>query len=393
MNIEKEVSKPIFKATLLAISLFIMMPSVISPALPLMEKAFPNIPRVTVELLTTIPNFGEIFGLLINPFLVKKIGRKKVILIGLALVGICGTLPVIVNSFWLIFILRILLGFGIGIYNSLAVSLIMMIYENNKTELNRLLGFQNIMNDVGYIASAFIICYLVTLSWHAVFWVYILAITVFFMFEHFIKVPKKTKHSSGKHFSLSNIKQSFNSNIIYLSILTLLIYIFYMALAYKLPSFIVDFHLGNESMASLMLAVIAITGIPCGIAFNWLYTKLNKWVWVLCMILNALGFYLTSSARNTYVLVAGCIVLGAGFGIVMPYIFKSISLSVPDKLSNLATTLCLIMMDIGAVISPFVISIIAKNSDKALLSSAIFFGIVTLIEVARNMYANLKHKY
>ena len=50
MNIEKEVSKPIFKATLLAISLFIMMPSVISPALPLMEKAFPNIPRVTVEL-------------------------------------------------------------------------------------------------------------------------------------------------------------------------------------------------------------------------------------------------------------------------------------------------------------------------------------------------------
>ena len=82
MDIEKEVSKPIFKATLLAISLFIMMPSVISPALPLMEKAFTmswssSSPAVLIELLTTIPNFGEIFGLLINPFLVKKIGRKK----------------------------------------------------------------------------------------------------------------------------------------------------------------------------------------------------------------------------------------------------------------------------------------------------------------------------
>lgn len=212
------------------------------------------------------------------------------------------------------------------------------------------------------------------------------------MFEHFIKIPKKTKHSSGKYFSLSNIKQAFNSNIIYLSILTLLIYIFYMALAYKLPRFIVGFYLGTESMASVMLAVIAITGIPCGIAFNWFYIKLHQWVWVLCMVLNALGFYLISSARNTFVLVVGCIVLGAGFGIVMPYIFKSISLSVPDQLSNLATTLCLIMMDIGAVISPFVISIIAKNSDKALLSSAIFFGIITLIEVDRNIYTNLKHK-
>ena len=99
MDIEKEVSKPIFKATLLAISLFIMMPSVISPALPLIEKAFPNIPRVTVELLTTIPNFGEIFGLLINPFLVKKIGRKNVILVGFTLVGICGTLPAIINIY------------------------------------------------------------------------------------------------------------------------------------------------------------------------------------------------------------------------------------------------------------------------------------------------------
>ena len=55
------------------------------------------------------------------------------------------------------------------------------------------------MNDVGYIASAFIICYLVTLSWHAVFWVYILAIPVFFMFEHFIKVPSGIL---GKAFSI-----------------------------------------------------------------------------------------------------------------------------------------------------------------------------------------------
>lgn len=98
-----------------------------------------------------------------------------------------------------------------------------------------------------------------------------------------------------------------------------------MALAYKLPRFIVGFYLGTESMASVMLAVIAITGIPCGIAFNWFYIKLHQWVWVLCMVLNALGFYLISSARNTFVLVVGCIVLGAGFGIVMPYIFKSIS--------------------------------------------------------------------
>lgn len=35
-----------------------------------------------------------------------------------------------------------------------------------------------------------------------------------------------------------------------------LIFIFYMALAYKLPSYIDDQHLGSESTASLMMAII-----------------------------------------------------------------------------------------------------------------------------------------
>lgn len=99
MNIEEEAQQPIFKISLLAISLFIMLPGIIGPALPLMEKIFSEIPKVQVELLTTIPNFGEIFGLLLNPCLVRKIGPKRVILLGLGLGGIVGSLPIFINNF------------------------------------------------------------------------------------------------------------------------------------------------------------------------------------------------------------------------------------------------------------------------------------------------------
>ena len=381
MNIKNESSKLMFKVSLLAISLFIMMSAVISPALPLIERAFPNIARVNVELLTTIPNLGQIIGLILNPFLVRKIGKKRVIILGLAIIGITGTLPVIINNFWLIFFLRILLGVGVGIYNSLAVSLLMSIYHNNDVELNQMLGFQNIMNDIGYIVSSLLICYLVTLSWHAVFWVYIFAIPILFMFQKFVKVPKVQHTHNKEHFSLTNFKGKFNSTIIIISIITLLIYIFYMALAYKLPAFIIKFHLGNESTASFMLAVIAIMGIPCGMSFNWLYNRLNKWIWPICLLLNATGFFLISISRDFGILVVGCVILGLGFGLVMPYIFKWISNSAPAKWENLDTTLCLVMMDGGCVASPYVISLITKNSESALLSSAIFFGILMIIEI------------
>ena len=117
-----------FKLSLLAISLFIMMSAVISPALPLMIHAFPTISHVKIELLTTIPNLGMIFGLLISPFLNRKWSPKRIVLISLLIVGVMGTLPVILNNYLLILISRIFLGIGIGSYNSLAVSLIPQLY-------------------------------------------------------------------------------------------------------------------------------------------------------------------------------------------------------------------------------------------------------------------------
>ena len=86
-----------------------MQPGIIGPALPLMEKTFSEIPKVQVELLTTIPNFGEIFGLLLNPWLVRKIGPKRVILLGLG--GIAGSLPIFINNFFLIFIFYMALAY------------------------------------------------------------------------------------------------------------------------------------------------------------------------------------------------------------------------------------------------------------------------------------------
>lgn len=391
MNIEKEAQQPIFKISLLAISLFIMLPGIIGPALPLMEKTFSEIPKVQVELLTTIPNFGEIFGLLLNPWLVRKIGPKRVILLGLGLGGIAGSLPIFINNFWLIFISRILLGIGVGVYNSLAVSLIMGIYRNDNEEVNKLLGYQNIMNNSGYIIAALAISYLVTLSWHAVFLVYAFALPILFLFQYFVKVPKKHSKKKQKEVAHASFKQKFPLTIVWIGILIFLIFIFYMALAYKLPSFIVDFHLGSESTSSLMMALIGFMGIPCGLIFNWLYQRIRQWIWPLCLFLNAAGFYMVSNAHVFSALIIGCIVLGIGFGFVLPYLYKWIDLSADPKWSNLDTTFILIMMDLGCTLSPFVMSLIDKTPQGTLFASFVFFTVLTVVGLVHTIYGQM-HK-
>ncbi|MBU7527618.1 MFS transporter, partial [Lactiplantibacillus pentosus] len=72
----------IFKASLLSISLFLMMAPQIASALPLMYHAFKGVQAAGVQTLSTIPNFGIVAGLLISPFMVRWFHEKATIIIG-----------------------------------------------------------------------------------------------------------------------------------------------------------------------------------------------------------------------------------------------------------------------------------------------------------------------
>ena len=165
-----------FKISLLSISLFLMIAPQISAALPLMYNAFPGVSQSGVETLSTIPNFGIMVGLFVSPFLIRALGQKLTILIGLVITLLAGTFPMYAVAFTPILISRFLLGAGIGLFNSLAVSLIPQFYVDDEEERASMLGFQNVMSSIGAAVSSFLVSYLVTISWHAAFVIYFLVI-------------------------------------------------------------------------------------------------------------------------------------------------------------------------------------------------------------------------
>lgn len=156
----------IFKVSLLSISLFLMMAPQISAALPLMYKAFPGVDPAGVQMLSTVPNFGIVLGLVVSPFLVKFLGQKATIVLGLLITLLTGTFPMYATAYTPILISRFLIGFGIGLFNSLAVSLIPEFYSSHEEELATMIGYQNVMGSVGAAISSFLVSYLVTISWH-----------------------------------------------------------------------------------------------------------------------------------------------------------------------------------------------------------------------------------
>lgn len=129
------------------------MAPAISPALPLMYNAFPGVDRGGVETLATIPNIGIVTGLLISPFLIRLVGEKATIITGLIVTLLAGTFPMYATAYTPILVSRFLIGAGIGLFNSLAVSLIPEFYSREEEELASMIGFQNVMGSVGAAAA------------------------------------------------------------------------------------------------------------------------------------------------------------------------------------------------------------------------------------------------
>ncbi|MFT8901189.1 MFS transporter [Liquorilactobacillus nagelii] len=369
--------KLIFKVSLLSISLFLMMAPQISSALPLMYHAFPGIDKAGVETLSTVPNFGIVVGLLISPILVRIVGQKPTIIAGLLITLVTGTFPMYASAYVPILISRFLIGFGIGLFNSLAVSLIPQFYKSNEEELASMIGFQNVMGSVGAALASFMLSYLVTISWHAAFAIYFLVIPALLLFMFFVPLPKKKTQKSTTIKTVEK-KQTVNGKVVLISILMFFIFMFYMPISFALPSFIVDEGIGTTSTAALIAAISTLVGIPIGASFGFFFKRLHDKVFPLGFALVALGFILISISSNVAFLFVSVIVLGFGFGIGVPYMYNWLDWAAPEGSINLETTVVLVLVNIGCFISPTVINLIGgvfgSTSPRAImvLSAAAF---------------------
>ncbi|RCW16699.1 MFS transporter [Streptococcus gallolyticus] len=369
-----------FKISLLSISLFLMIAPQISAALPLMYDAFPGVSQSGVETLTTIPNVGIMIGLLISPFLIRVLGQKMTVLTGLAITLLAGTFPIYATDYILILLSRLLLGAGIGLFNAMAVSLIPQFYSDNEEERATMLGFQNVMSSIGAAISSFLVSYLVTLSWHAAFMIYFLVIPAFMLFALFVPLTKEDAQPENQ--SENSHKQSINSKVILIAVLMFFIFMFYLPMSYKLPNMILENGIGTSSTAAMVAGFSTLIGIPVGITFGFFFKLLRDKIFPLGFFLVFIGFLVTVFSKNVLVLVIAMVITGIGFGFAVPYMYNWLGWSAPQNSINLATTIVLVMVNIGCFVSPtvmgFLASFLGSDASNTLLVSAIGFALITL---------------
>lgn len=366
---------------LLSASLLVGSAAAINANIPAMAQHFKDVPLSMVEMLTTIPSLFLMISVFISTFIAKRLGYKQTIMLGLAIVMISGLIPLWIDNFIMILMSRGALGFGIGLFNSLLVSMINYFYEPQMR--SSMYGLQSAFEGAGAIFITFLAGQLLKINWQAPFIAYGIAIPVFFIYLKY--VPKVETKDMEENTELQT-QQANQKNSSFLPVLSYVILIFiaamlYMIMGIKIASLMNEVGYGTASDASFVIIVLSLGGISAGLFFGKILKILKQYTTTIGLLLLSLAMLILGMSQHLIMTFIGGFLIGFGFKIFMPSLIDKINNSnIPHK--NLATSLLLVGFNLGVFISPYGSVLIqnligTENLPILFITNALFFMILS----------------
>lgn len=371
MNNQKSLLQ---KGAILSISLMLTSSQAINGVIPQMKQSL-GISQSQSELLGTAPSITVILFILLSSYFAKRIGMKKTIILGLLLAGIGGIIPVFTATFQTVLISRVILGAGLGVYNSLAVTYISSLYSGNTRAT--LLGIRNSMEALGQTILIFLAGVLVNINWTASFLVYAIAFPVALLFA--LKVPEIRDENSD--IPENHVKEKMNPMVFALVLFAILLVMNSIAISVRFASIATEIK-GVNFNASNYLALMPILGILAGFMFG----PINKWIGKGTLYLGIIFFIISNlliavSNGNMTFLLTGLFLSSITGSWCFPFIFSNLDKVTTKNTINFATSLIFIGCNIGNFIAPIVMELAQLLTGSTHLTAPfyVFAGIFMLV--------------
>ena len=374
------------KFSLLSISILLMSHLAISPVIPNLYKFYhesnPNIGLASVESLATIPAMMITIFVLLSNGVIKFIGKKNTVLLGLLLIFIFGIVPAFTTNFKVVLISRLFLGAGIGLFNSLSISMISDFFDENHR--GTMIGLRTAFLNIGKALTTFISGYLLIYGIQYTFLVYALALPIFVIFLLF--VPNAENVNNKK------VSIKFHKETIFLTLLTFLVGISYMGSTIKIPTLLAEKYHYQPDIARNLLTILALSGILSGVIFGILVKRFKNLTLPIMLSFMTIGSVLFALTNNIVIFYIAAIFIGISFVGTMSFNFFYISNKLENKFINFATSVILVGGNIGVILTPVVLTKIpeALHLEKYTIP---FFITTTLMLISTLVsYAVLRDK-
>jgi MFS family permease len=342
------------KATLLFVAMLtIMSGTVVSPSLPAIEAAFPDVPDVALlsRMVLTLPALFVAFCAPVMGVLADRFGRRRLLIASILLYGIAGVSGLVAESLAGVLVGRALLGVAVGGIMTLATALVGDYFAGAERE--RYLGFQQSFTGIGGVVFVVGGGMLAEFHWRAPFAIYLIAFLLVPAVLLFLNEPRRfAGHAPGAAPSTDSQPPDWFA-VAALCGLTFLINLSFYLVPSQLP-----FHmrfLGIESPTSAGMAMGLHNLVMALAALNYgrLRTALGiPAIFGIGLVVMACGFALVAGAGSMGTILVAMTVAGAGLGIVVPNLMSAaIALATPTTRGRVAGMVTASMF-VGHFMSP-----------------------------------------
>lgn len=182
---------------ILSMNFLVMSASAVGAAIAAIAKSFPKEPISKVQMLSTIPQIGQVIATLIFSWLTYKLTRKNIGLLAILVVIVSGLIPLFFNSdLNIILACMIAIGFGTGLISNVGPVLVQDHFEGEARAT--VMGWQIGVNSVGAMAMTAIGGALGSSNWHNLFWIYAIGVVIFLAVYLLVPQDKRLTRETNK---------------------------------------------------------------------------------------------------------------------------------------------------------------------------------------------------
>lgn len=344
--------------------LTIMAGATVSPAVPGIREAFAGTPNVDLlsRMITTMHALAIVVFSPVAGRVVERLGRKWALVLGMCAFGAGGSSGAYLPGLVSILAGRIVLGVGVALVMTSALTMITDLYEGEKRR--RLMGRQAAASSLGGVVLLLSGGALADLEWRVVFLLYLLGVALVVPTLLFLPAGRSSGEAAANNERRGSSRPTGRiPGVVLAALLAMLLgQVTFYSVPVQIP-FLAESDFGAGSVLSgALIAVQTFTTGVVGMRYDLFRRLAGEWtLTALAFLAIGTGYAALALASGMALLLGGLLVVGLGLGVLIPNLNNWVMTeSAADARSRHAGFLTLFLFS-GQFLAPLVTQPVVEN--------------------------------
>ena len=308
----------------------------VAPALPLISAAFPDASETLISLIITLPPLATALSGFLIGAISDRYGRKRVLIVSLALFGLAGSSGFFLDSVTSIIFWRLWLGVGLAGLLPTVTTLLTEYYDGPTRA--RYMGYLSAAMGVGGLVLQTGCGVLAEISWREPFLIYLFGVIVIPLVLLYVREParQEEEEETGFHDGLemprARIKKLDTGPVLLVYVTLFVSLIMMYLISSKIAYLLTQTADVSTTVCGLILGMAGLFSAVSSYSF-WRFARWFSPVqmFALMFFLEGAGLFIVGTAVNVPVIALGAALVGFGLGLGTPTGSMWLSSITPQK--------------------------------------------------------------